>query len=114
MARLLFNWLINALALILISYLVPGFSISGIGPALIAALVIGLLNATLGFFLKVVTFPLSILTLGLFLLVINALMLELASRIALGFHIAGFLPAFIGAILLAIIQMLFRDPKVKR
>ena len=61
-------------------------------PALIASLVIGLLNATVGFFLKIITFPLSILTLGIFLLVINGLMILLASGIVPGFHVAALAP----------------------
>ena len=64
--RLLLHWILSALALIIVSHLVPGFVVAGFVPALIAALVIGLLNATVGLFLKIVTFPLSILTLGLF------------------------------------------------
>jgi putative membrane protein len=65
-------------------------------------------NGTLGFFLKVVTFPLTILTLGLFWLVINALMLKLAAALVPGFRINGFLPAFFGAIVLTLVNMLLR------
>jgi len=65
-------------------------------------------NATLGFVLKIITFPLSILTLGLVLLVINALMIELASSIVRGFHVQGFWPAFWGGIVLSLIGMLIR------
>ena len=72
--RLLINWALSALAVWIVSRVVPGISVSGPVAALIAALVIGFINATLGFFLKVVTFPLTILTLGLFWLVINAIM----------------------------------------
>jgi putative membrane protein len=75
---------------------------------LIAALVIGLLNATVGFFLKIVTFPLSVVTLGIFLLVINALMIMLASSIVRGFHVRGFGPAFWGAVVLALLGMLIK------
>jgi len=82
--------------------------VTGIGPALVAAIVIGLLNATFGLFLKIVTFPLSILTLGLFLLVINALMILLASAVVPGFRVYGWVPAFWGAVVLAILGMLFR------
>jgi putative membrane protein len=67
--------------------------------------VIGLLNATLGFLLKIITLPLGILTLGLFFLVINALMLELAARLVPGFYVKSFGAAFIGAIILAILHM---------
>jgi putative membrane protein len=105
---LLAHWLLSALALIVVSRLVPGFHVVGLGPALIASLVIGLLNATLGLVLKIVTFPLSILTLGLFLLVINAMMILLASSLVRGFTVHGFWPAFIGAIVLSLLGMLIR------
>jgi putative membrane protein len=105
---LLFQWLLYAIALMVVSRIVPGFDVQGLWPALIASLVIGLLNATVGFFLKIVTFPLSILTLGLFLLVINALMILLASSIVRGFHVRGFVPAFWGAVVLALLGMLIR------
>jgi putative membrane protein len=108
MFALLAHWLLSALALIVVSRIVPGFDVHGLGPALIASLVIGLLNATVGFFLKIVTFPLSILTLGIFLLVINALMILLASSVVRGFTVHGFMPAFIGAIVLSLLGMLIR------
>jgi putative membrane protein len=93
---------------------VSGFYIRSFTSALIAALVIGLVNATLGFFLKVVTFPFIILTLGLFWFMINALMLMLASKLVPGFVIVGFGPAFWGAIVLALINMAFRALLPKR
>ena len=98
----------SAVALLVVSNLVPGFIVRGLGPALVAALVIGLLNATVGFFLKVITFPISILTLGIFLLVINGLMILVASNIVRGFHVRGFVPAFWGAVVLALLGMLIR------
>lgn len=105
---LLLQWLLSAIALLIVSRVVPGFSVAGLVPALVAAVVIGLLNATFGFFLKIITFPLSILTLGIFLLVINALMIRLAAAVVKGFNVAGFWPAFWGAIVLALLNMLFR------
>jgi putative membrane protein len=108
MVRLLVQWLLSAVALLVVSNLVSGFEVEGLGPALAAALVIGLLNATVGFFLKIVTFPISILTLGLFLLVINGLMILLASSIVRGFHVRGFGPAFWGALVLALLGMVIR------
>ena len=108
MVRLLVQWLLSAVALLVVSNFVSGFYVQGVGPALIAALIIGLLNATVGFFLKVITFPISILTLGLFLLVINGLMIMLASSIVRGFHVRGFGPAFWGAVVLALLGMLIR------
>jgi uncharacterized membrane protein YvlD (DUF360 family) len=78
--RHLINWLLSALAVWVVSRLIPGFHVTSVPAALIAALVIGLINATLGLVLKIVTFPLTILTLGIFWFVINALMLRLLGR----------------------------------
>ena len=106
---LLLQWLLYAIALLVVSRLVPGFHVDGLWPALIASLVIGLLNATVGLLLKVITFPLSILTLGIFLLVINGLMILLASSIVRGFRVYGFGPAFWGAVVLALLGMVIRS-----
>jgi len=104
MLRLLLNWVLSALAVWIVSQVVPGIYVNGPAAALIAALVIGLINATVGLILKVITFPITILTLGLFWFVINALMLELASAFVRGFEVRGFLAAFIGAIVLSIVN----------
>jgi putative membrane protein len=110
MVRLLIHWVLSALAILAVSHLVHGFYITDFVVALVAALVIGLINGTIGFFLKVVTFPLTILTLGIFLLVVNALMLKLAAAIlSPGFQINGFMPAFWGALLLAILNMVIKS-----
>ncbi len=108
MLRLLLQWLLSALALLITSRLVPGFNVSGLAAALIASLIIGLLNATIGLVLKILTFPLSILTFGLFLLVINSLMILAASSVVRGFRVQGMAPAFWGAVVLALLGMLFR------
>jgi putative membrane protein len=108
MIRLLANWLLSAVALLIVSRLVSGFQVDSLGTALIAALIFGLLNATVGLLLKLVTLPLVILTFGIFLLVVNAFMLELASGFVRGFHIRTFGAAFWGAAALAIVQMFFR------
>jgi putative membrane protein len=108
MFKLLLQWILSAIALLIVSRLVPGFVVRGIGPALVAALIIGLLNATLGLLLKIITFPISILTLGIFLLVINGLMILLASSVVRGFNVYGMVPAFWGAVVLAILGVLFR------
>jgi len=105
---LLVQWLLYAIALMVVSKIVPGFHVAGLWPALIASLVIGLLNATVGLVLKIITFPISILTLGLFLLVINGLMILLASSIVRGFHVNGFVPAFWGAVVLALLGMIIK------
>ncbi|WP_263359998.1 phage holin family protein [Acidicapsa ligni] len=108
MIRLLANWILSAVALLIVSRVVTGFHVDTLGTALIAALVFGLLNATVGLLLKLVTLPLTIITLGIFLLVVNAFVLELASNFVPGFHIRSFGAAFWGAAVLALLQMLFR------
>jgi putative membrane protein len=109
MAHLLLHWLISAVSLVIVAYLFPGIELRGLGSALIAPIVIGLMNATIGFILKIVTFPITILSLGLFLLVINALMLQLASLVVPGFYVASFWSAFFGAIVLSIVSMILRS-----
>jgi putative membrane protein len=92
--------------------------VSGPLAALIAALVIGFINATIGLLLKILTFPLTLLTLGLFWFVINALMLEFASALVPGFQVRGFFAAFVGAIVLSLVNMLLKwlafPPEVRR
>ena len=103
--RMLIHWVLTAVAIWMVSRLVPGFSVSGPVAALIAAVVIGFVNATLGLFLKIVTFPLTIVTLGLFWLIINAVMIKLASAIVPGFRVDTFGAAFWGAIVLSLVNM---------
>jgi putative membrane protein len=106
--RMLLNWVLSALAVWIVSRVVPGIYVSGPIAALIAALAIGFINATLGLLLKILTFPLTLLTLGLFWLVINALMLEFASALVPGFQVHSFFAAFIGAIVLSLVNMLLK------
>ena len=108
MLILLLHWLISAVSLLIVAHIVPGFEVQGFGVALVASLVIGLVNSTLGFLLKILTFPLTILTFGLFLLIVNAFMLEFASILVPGFIVHGFFPAFFGAIVLALVHMVLR------
>jgi putative membrane protein len=106
--RLLLNWVLSALAVWIVAQLGIGISVHGARAALIAALVIGLINATLGAVLKIITFPLTVVTLGLFWLVINALMLELAAKLVSGFYVRGFVAAFIGAIVLSVVNLVLK------
>ena len=88
----------------IVAFLFPGIQVQSFGTALIAPIVIGFINATLGLIVKIFTLPFSILTLGLFWLVVNALMLQLAAALVPGFFIAGFWSAFFGAIVLSIVS----------
>ena len=106
--RLLLHWILSALAMLLVAHFVPGFYVRGFAAALIAAAVYGLINATLGLVIKVLTFPLSIVTLGIFLLVVNALMLQFAAALLPGIEVRGFWPAFWAALLLAVLGMMIR------
>jgi putative membrane protein len=108
MRHLLVNWLLSAVGLMIVAAIVPGIEIAGFGTALIAAVVIGLVNATLGLLLKILTFPLTLITLGAFLIVINALMLKVAAALMPGFRVKGFLPAILGAVLLSLVHVLLR------
>ena len=108
MLNMLVNWLLSALSLMIVAHVVRGFNVTSFGTALIAALVIGLVNATVGLFLKIVTFPLTLVTLGIFWFIINALMLKLAAALVSGFTIQGFLPAFFGAIVLSLVNVFLR------
>ena len=103
---MIIRWLINTLALIGVAWLLDGIEIQGAASALIAAAVIGLLNVFIRPVLLVLTLPLNIFTLGLFTLVINALMLRLASGLAPGFYVSDFWSALLGALLLSIFSSL--------
>ncbi len=106
MMKLLFKWLINALALLGIAYLIRGISVSSFYVALVAALVLGLINALVKPILILLTLPVNILTLGLFTFVINALLFWFASTVVKGFGVADFAAAFWGALCLSIVSWL--------
>jgi putative membrane protein len=108
MVGLFVHWLVSAVCLLLVARLVPGIIVKGLWTALIAAVVIGLVNGTLGALLKLLTFPLSVLTFGIFWLVINALMLKLAAAFVPGFEVRGFWPAFWGGVILSLLNLIVR------
>ena len=108
MARILAHWVLSALCLLLVARFVPGFVVRGFGTALLAAVVIGLVNGTLGIFFKVVTFPLIVLSFGTFWLVINALMIKLAALVVPGFEVRGLWPALYGALILSLLNLTVR------
>ena len=108
MMHALVRWLLMSVSLLIVSYVVPGFHVTGLGSALVAALIFGFLNATLGLVLKILTFPFTILTFGLFWFVINAIILEITSAFVRGFFIRSFFSALIGAVVLTLVNMLLK------
>ncbi len=104
--RLLLVWILNAIALLAVAYLFPGVQIQDWQSAAIAALVLGLVNAVIKPILVILTLPVTILTLGLFLLVINALLFWAVASLVPGFNVGGFGAAFIGALLYTVITWL--------
>jgi putative membrane protein len=107
MVRLFLHWILNAVALLVVSHMVEGFVVNGFVSALIAVIVIGLFNATLGLFLKLITLPIGILTFGLFFLFINAVILMFSSKFVPGFAVLTWKAAFLGALVLALLHLLF-------
>jgi putative membrane protein len=101
---LLLVWILNAVALLVVAYILPGITVASFGSALIAALVLGLLNAVVKPVLVLLTLPLTVVTLGLFLFVLNALVFWLAGSILRGFQVDGFWWAVIGAIVYSIVS----------
>ncbi len=108
MVHLIVNWLLSALALWLVALIIPGITLRGFGAAMLATIAIAIVNATIGVLLKIVMFPLILVTLGLFTLVLNAVLLKLASLVVPGFAIRGFWAAFLGSIVLTIIGAVLR------
>jgi putative membrane protein len=116
MTRLLLTWVLNAFALFIVMKLVPGIQIDRFSDLLVATLVIGLLNAFLRPLVILLTLPVTILTLGLFTLVINGVMFYLAAHLVSGFHVSGFGAAFLAAFLFSLfsffLNMLFHTKSV--
>jgi len=106
MIRLALVWLINALALVAVAYLMPSIQVSSFGAALVAALVLGLVNAVVRPVLVLLTLPVTILTLGLFIFVLNGLLFWMVASWLEGFHVAGFWSGVFGAILFSLVSWL--------
>jgi putative membrane protein len=100
----LIHWLLSGVALLIVAKLLPGIEVDGFGAALIAALVVGLVGATVGLILKIVLLPFIIVTLGIVYFLINGLTLKLASEFVPGFRVDGCLPAVFGSILLTVVD----------
>lgn len=102
----LLHWIVTALAIGIAAYLIPGIEVTLVG-ALVLAVVLGIINVFLKPIINLLTLPLNILTLGLFSLVVNALLIMLAGQVVPGFTVAGFWPAFIFGIVVALVSALF-------
>lgn len=102
--RLLATWIINALALLALPYVVPSIRVANLGTALVVALVLGLINTLLRPVLILLTLPVTLLTLGLFIFVINALLFQLAGYLVRGFEVGGFWPALFGSVVYSLIS----------
>ena len=103
--KIIIRWLLLAAALLLVAYLYPGVTVTNFVSAMIAAFVLGLLNTLLRPILVLLTLPVTVVTLGLFLFVINALMFYFAASMLNGFHVAGFFAALIGSLLYSLCGM---------
>ena len=102
----LLRLIINALIIIGIAYLVPGISVSSFYTAMLVAIILGVINAIIRPVIILLTLPVNILSLGLFTLIINALLFWFTSTIVKGFQVEGFLPAFWGAFILWLVSWL--------
>ncbi|MFA6254655.1 MAG: phage holin family protein [Patescibacteria group bacterium] len=107
--KFLLSWLVATLAILITAYLLPGIAINGLFAALVAALVLGLINAFLKPILIIITLPINILTLGLFTLVINALLVLLASIIVPGFEVTNFWWALLFSLVLSIVSFVLNQ-----
>jgi len=104
--NLLVKWIINSTALLTVAHLVPGITIDNWPTVFVAAVVLGLLNAFLRPVLIFLTLPVTVLTLGLFTLFINAFLFSLAAKLVSGFHVEGFGKAFLGAFIFSLVSFL--------
>ncbi|NUJ98084.1 phage holin family protein [Candidatus Gracilibacteria bacterium] len=111
---MILNILISGIAIAIASYITPGAHIDGYITAIIVAVVLALVNSSIGFCLKLITFPINVLTLGLMSLIINILMVLLVAKIIPGFTIDSFFSAFIFAVILALINMVIVGNIVKK
>ncbi len=114
MLNLLAVWIVNALALLALPYVVPTIQVAGFGTALLVAVVLGLINALLRPLLVLLTLPVTLLTLGLFIFVINALLFQLAGALVDGFHVGGFWSALVGSIVYSLISWALSALLLKR
>ncbi len=106
---ILISWVVATIAILIVANVVPGIRVAGLGSAIIAAAILGLLNALVKPILIILTLPLTILTLGLFLFILNALMFQLAGAFISGFQVDSFWAALLGSIVVSIISYLLHS-----
>jgi putative membrane protein len=106
--HIIVGWLVSALALWIVAQVIPGIEVRGFGAALLATVVIAIVYGTVGPILKFLAWPITFLTLGLFMLILNAFLLWLASLFTPGFRVRGFLSAILGALVLTILSSILR------
>jgi len=109
MVKLIVKWLLSAAALLFVAYIYSGVEVRSFGAALIAAFVIGLLNTVVRPILVVLTLPVTVVTLGLFLFVINALMFWAAASVLDGFHVRNFVAALVGSLIYSLIGLVIES-----
>lgn len=107
--KLLFKWLLSAASLLFVAYVYSGVEVKSFSAALIAAFVIGLFNVVLRPVLVVLTLPVTVVTLGLFLFIINALMFWAAAAVLDGFHVAGFWAALVGSLIYSVLGLVIES-----
>jgi putative membrane protein len=112
--RLLLVWLINAAALLAVAWLIPSIHVDSVAASLLAALLLGLVNAILRPLLILLTLPVTIVTLGLFVLVINGVLFMLVAGFVPGFHVAGLGTAILGAVLYSVVSWLLSALLIER
>lgn len=105
--RFIIEILLTGLAVFIAANIIPGVHVSGYFTAVLAGILLALVNATIGFFLRILTLPITLLTLGLFSFVITVLMVMLVSSVMSGFNVHGFFNAALFAIVLAVLKMIF-------
>jgi putative membrane protein len=106
--------LVSGLAVAIAAYITPGTSVDGYLTAIIVAVVLAIVNGTIGIFLKILTLPINLLTLGLISIIINVLMVLLVARIVPGFRVDGFWVALIFAVILALVNMVLNGSKMRK
>lgn len=112
--NILINWSVSALTILVVAYILPGVSISGFFVALVVALVLGLINALVKPVLVVLTLPITVVTFGLFIFVINALLILLAASVVPGFAVSGFWGALLFSLVLSVVNFFVRDAKMAK